>query len=297
MSVNTTGPFRVFDTEQLLKSATDFTQRQKIGVVGELFAGHPGLLDVIRHMIDSGGRPSFSSIRLEFLSADILKLIVDSGIKSLTLAPETGSEKLARVINKPLIIEKLLAVSEKAAAAGIENLRLYLMSGIPGEDETDIELMLDIAKKVHKAFIHHGTRTRLGQLTLSVNPFIPKPWTPFQWVEMTNPDRISAVFKLLKLRLKGMPNLEVRTASPDESLWEALLSRADRRAGGIIEMASKTGWRPALKKHVDDDFPAVDYALKRREENEIFPWEVVAHGCSRELLWHEYKKAMGIAIN
>jgi len=292
LSGNTTGPFRVFDPDLLVKSSTQLAQRRKIGVVGELFAGHPGLLDVIKRIIESGGRPSFSSIRLEFLSDDILKLIVDSGIKSLTLAPETGSEKLACAINKPLSIEKLLTVSEKAAAAGIENLRLYLMAGIPGEDESDIELMLDMAHKVHKAFIFNGSRTRLGHLTLSVNPFIPKPWTPFQWAGMANPEYISAVFNLLKSRLKGISNLELRTASPDESMWEAVLSRADRRSGMLIETASKIGWRPALKNQINDSFPAVDYALVRREESEIFPWEVVFHGSRRELLWREFKRAL-----
>lgn len=288
MSGFTTRPFRTFDATAILSAASGPGGRLKTGLVGELFAAHPGIDTVLKGIEDSGGRFSPSSIRMEHLDDRILDHLSRSGMKTLTLAPETGSARLSRAINKPVDPEALLSAVVRGVARGIENVRLYMMVGLPGESDSDIAETVSLVRELQSAITSVAGRSRLGKLTLSVNPFIPKPWTPLQWAPFCLPETIEHRMSLFRAPLRNLPNLEFRPASTDESAWEALLSMADRRAGRLIEHASRHGWRSALRQGVDSFNALAGFAGRERGESEVFPWETVFHGCARKYLRREY---------
>jgi radical SAM superfamily enzyme YgiQ (UPF0313 family) len=290
MSGFTTRPFRSFDPEAILSEAVDPARRRKTGLVGELFAAHPGIGSVMRGIEESGGRFSPSSIRLEHLDDAILDHLSRSGMKTLTLAPETGSQRLSRAINKPVDPALVLSAASRGVARGIENIRLYLMVGIPGETGEDVVETVKLAREMHSVITSVAGRSRMGRLTLSINPFIPKPWTPMQWAPFERREAIESRMSTLAASLKHLPNMEVRSASVDESAWEALLSMGDRRTGRLIELASANGWRKALKQEIEGFEALAGFAERERGAEERFPWETVFHGCTRSYLRREYLK-------
>jgi hypothetical protein len=164
------------------------------------------------------------------------------------------------------------------------------MLGLPGEKDADVAETASLAREARMILAAPGGRKRLGRLTLSVNPFIPKPWTPLQWEPMARRDLYARRADLLSEALGGLPNMEIRVSSFDECAWEAALSRADRRAGAVLAGALSSGWRRALHAVVDGAEFQEAFAFRPRDDGEVFPWEVVSHGVTRCYLAAEREK-------
>jgi radical SAM superfamily enzyme YgiQ (UPF0313 family) len=291
----TARPFRSFDTNRVIAAATKPGVRKKVGAVGELFVGHPEFGRVLSALEAAGRRVSPSSVRTEYLDIPTVESLVRSGMKTLTLAPETPSERLSRAINKEFDRERFISVVETAVAAGIETIKLYFMVGLPGEVDDDAHEIARLAHEVRPIVTKARKRTRLGALSLSIGAFVPKPWTPLQWAAMETPEVLDRRRKIIAAALKGVSNVESRFASSDEALFEAILARADRRASTLILDAANRGWRAALRTpHSALRTPDwLAFAMRPRDPGEVFPWEVVTHGCTRGYLWAEYEKFLG----
>ncbi|MEI8182134.1 MAG: radical SAM protein [Desulfomonile sp.] len=270
------------------------SQGKTVGIVGSDLAGHPDLEKILAHIIDSGGRFSLSSIRPEGLTPEIIRLIAKTGQKTATLAPEVASTRMKRVIGKKISSDRFHEIIEKLIAAGIRNIRFYFMIGLPTETDDDVQSIVDFITDCRKVFLNASrSRKNIGKISVQLNPFVPKPWTPFQWASMDPFKTIDHRLKMVLNGLRNMPNVNVRAESVRESLLQGLLSRGDRTiCATVLGIALQGGqWGAVLKKL---SHKLAFYVHRERSIDEIFPWEVTDHGISRKTLRSVYEKALSV---
>ena len=266
-----------------------------IGLIGSDLAGRPDLEEMLSHIVERGGKFSLSSIRPEGLTPGIIKLLARTGQKTATLAPETASPRMKKVIGKEIASERFYELVEQLVTAGIPNLRFYFMTGLPTENEEDVESMVDFVMKSRKIFVEASRPLKkIGRIGVQINPFVPKPWTPFQWAPMLTVQELERRLRIIRKGLSGQPNLSVRVESARQAAIQGLLSRGDRRiASAILEAAEHSdSWSGVIKKQsIDIHF----YVHRERVADEIFPWESVFHGITKKQLRTIYDRAMADA--
>ena len=265
------------------------SQNKKVGLVGAAVSDFPDM-DLLCDMLSSQATgTSVASLRADSTTPALVKILADSGHRTITLAPEAGSERLRRVINKGISEQALLDTIALALRAGIPNVKLYIMIGLPEETDEDIDAVRDLALKTLQCMQANG---HAGTLTLSVNPFVPKPFTPFQWLPMARQSVVSVRLNRLEKSLKGEKRIRVQAESLREAYIQGALARGDRRLGQAILEAHKLGgrkqWKQALKSLGISD---QDYLYREYAQEERLPWEVIDVGVSREYLWSELQKA------
>ena len=262
---------------------------RKVGLVGAAVSDFPDM-DLLCEMLrtESTGT-SVASLRADSTTTELVQVLAASGHRTITLAPEAGSERLRRVINKGISEDALLRTVAMALEAGIPNVKLYIMIGLPEETDGDIAEIRDLALKTLRCMREHGPA---GTLTLSVNPFVPKPFTPFQWLPMADRTIIAARLKKLEQSLKSEKKIRVQAESLREAYLQAVLARGDRRIGEVLLQAHRLGgrkaWNQAMKAA---GIPEEQYLYREYPEDAELPWEVADVGVSREYLWSELQKA------
>lgn len=232
---------------------------------------------------------SVASLRADSLTPALVEALAVSGHKTVTLAPEAASVKLRQVINKSITNEHLLDAIAMTVKAGIANVKLYIMVGLPTESDEDITAIVTLARLVKK---HMESLGSSGKLTLSINPFIPKPFTPFQWVPMAEFGVVEKRLRHIQLTLKSDKGIEVQTESPREAFLQGVLARGDRRLGAILLAAHQRGgpkgWRNAVKEAgLDEAF----YLYRQRALDETLPWQHLEMGFDNNYLAKEYTQA------
>ena len=270
----------------------------RVGLLGMEMAPPETLDKVTRLLAGANCALSFSSLRADALSDSLLALLAGSHVKSVAIAPDGCSERLRRVINKGLSEQALLEAAERLAAAGIVKLKLYWMVGLPTESDDDINEAALLVKKIKAAIDPLGrARGRVCEISLSVNCFVPKPSTPFQYhIFGGRPDTKEAVaglrrrLDLFRRALRGLANLHFRHDKPENTLWQAVLAKGDRRlAPVLLDMAAGRPWRQAMKEH---GLTTADYAALTGDARSAFPWMIVDHGLEDSYLWREYQRAL-----
>jgi len=263
----------------------------RVGLVSAAVSDLPEVEELCLAAVRAGAKISVSSIRADTLSPKLARLLAEAGVQTLTLAPEAGSQRLRKVINKGLTEAEILEAAVHTLEAGIRNLRLYFMIGLPTETEEDVEAVAGLTKRI----VHHLKNTTQGGgfnlITLSVSSFVPKPQTPFQWAAMNDLKTLQAKARIIKKGLKGRKRVRVTFDSPKFALLEGLIARGDRKVADFLEAAEEVegSWPQALKKtNLNPDF----YTLRERDPDEAFPWEIVDSGVERSFLWEEYRKAL-----
>ncbi len=266
-----------------------------IGLIGSDLAGHPELEEMLSHIIKRGGKFSLSSIRPEGLTPKIIKLLARTGQKTATLAPETASPRMKKVIGKEIPSERFYELVEQLVTAGIPNLRFYFMIGLPTETDEDVQSMVDFVMQSRKVFVEASRPLKkIGKIGVQINPFVPKPWTPFQWAPMLTIHELEHRCRIIREELSRQSNLSVRIESAKQAIIQGLLSRGDRRiASAILKAAEQTGsWSGVVKKEaIDLNF----YVHRERLVDEIFPWDSVFHGMTKKQLRATYDRAMSDA--
>jgi len=261
---------------------------QRVGLVGSALSDHPEFETLCRELVESGVELGISSFRADALTPGLIEILVKSGMKTLTLAPEAGSEFLRKRLNKTMTDDVILSAVDMAAEGGMRNLKVYFLLGVPfASDEEGMEIVR-LVKKIGKHF-SRGT-SGSGRVTVSVHPFVPKAWTPFQWCGMQEHSKLEGSFTLIEEALRRVHGLHLTPVSPRQAILQGLFSVGDRRVGEALcrKIESQQSWKAAWKEaNIDPAF----YVHREKDADEIFPWEVVDAGISRQHLWDEYQRA------
>ena len=262
----------------------------KIGLVGAAVSDHPEVKEVCREILAAGAELGIGSLRADSLDGELADLLAKGGVKTVALAPEAGSPRLRKVINKGLTEEDLAQAAIALIQAGIDQLRLYFMVGLPTETTEDIREMARLSKYLqHRATKDSRGAGKFRQITLSLASFVPKPWTPFQWVPMADVKELKLRQKLLRQELAGVKEVRVHTDLPKWAYTQALISRGDRRVGDMLRLSLEHGWQQALRTSpVNPDF----FVTRERRPDELFPWDFLDHGLKKTYLWEEYQLAL-----
>ncbi len=264
----------------------------QVGLVGAAVSDLPqvGRLCGVAEALDV--RLSFSSLRADALDEGLLAVLRRTGVKTATIAPDAGSERMRAVINKGLCEDDILSATRKLVAGGIPNVKLYFMVGLPTETTADVEAIVALCRKVKDVFLAASRPTgRIGEITVSLSAFVPKPVTPFQWAALEAPSLLKKKLRFVQQGLKAVANVRVHADRARLAYMQAVLSRGDRRVAGILVAALENGgnWSQALRSGpVAGDF----FAVRQRAASEWFPWEIVDHKIDRSFLWQEYQRAL-----
>ncbi|MBE0575331.1 MAG: radical SAM protein [Desulfuromonadales bacterium] len=263
----------------------------RVGLVAAAVSDYSELAEIGRAILDHGGEVSVSSVRIDAITIDQVRVLADAGHKTLALAPEAGSQKMRDVINKGIDETQILAAVKLLAEGGIPNLKLYFMIGLPTESEADIIAIADLTVKIRQIWEAIGKqRGRLGRLHLSVNPFVPKPWTPLQWAPMEQRGQLEKKYRLLQKRLRPLPNVDLNFESLRQAEIQGLLARGDRRVGRLLPLLAGGSSLKAACRQVGLD-PAF-YLHRERGMDELFPWDIIEQGVQRGHLRKEYEEAL-----
>jgi radical SAM family uncharacterized protein len=265
---------------------------QKVGLVGAAISDYPEILPLGREILQEQIPLSFSSLRVDSLSPELADLAFQSGQRTITLAPEAGSERMRRIIKKGFTEEAILGAAETLAERGFKNFRLYFMVGLPEEGREDVKAIIDLARKIqHHALVKSPGKKKPEKITISLNSFVPKPGTPFQWHPLEDLSGLNEKIRMVKDGLRQERNISVTADLPKWAYLQNLLSRGDRRVGKLLLAAHKLGgnWPQAYRSvDLNPDF----YVYRGRTFEEILPWDFIDAGVKKEYLWKEYQAAL-----
>ena len=286
-------PVRAFPADRILELAARAKQySSKVGLVSIALCDHPEIERILTGLLDLGYSISPASLRLDDLTEPIVKLLRKSGERSITIAPETGSDRLRRVINKTVTNAEILAATDLIFANEIDNLKLYYMIGLPTETDADLVAISDLTVEMRDIMLKHGRpRGRLGRIVGSVNPLIPKPGTAYQWMPMEDPAVTDAKGKRLRQMLSGLDNVYFNIKSERHSYYQALLSLGDRRVASTIEAAERNGgqWRAAV---AETGLDAAFYIFRDRSGDAVLPWDIIDGGMKSSFFQAEFDKGL-----
>ena len=286
-------PVRAFPADRILHLAAEARKySSKAGLVSIALCDHPEIERILTGLLEMGYSISPASLRLDDLTDPIVKLLRKSGERSITIAPETGSDRLRRVINKTVTNEEILAATELIFANEVDNLKLYYMIGLPTETDDDLVAIRDLTVEMREIMLKHGRpRGRLGRIVGSVNPLIPKPGTAYQWLPMEDPAITDGKAKRLRHLLAGIDNVYFNIKSERHSYYQALLSLGDRRVAPTIEAAERNGgnWRAAV---AETGLDSAFYIFRDRSHDAVLPWDIIDGGMKASFFRSEFDKGI-----
>jgi radical SAM family uncharacterized protein len=290
----------VLDAIERILPQTGFEEVGLLSLSSSDYSGIGRLMQAIAGRFD-GAHLSISlpALRADSFSVTLAETIAQGRHTGFTFAPEAATERLRSTINKPISTDQMLEVAQEVFERGWRTIKLYFMIGLPGERMEDVQAIADLARAILK--LGRKVHGRRAQVNVSVNTFVPKPHTPFQWVPLEPAPSIQEKQAILRraLRIRG---LKLNYGDPEATLLEAVVARGDRRLGAVIERAWKMGSRfDAWNEHrnveawmrafteagLDPGF----YASRERSPDETFPWEVVSTGVQRRFLLEEYRRS------
>jgi len=269
-----------------VKVGTSLTNR--IRFIGADVLDPPEMEGLLRAPETDRQQISVPSLRVDTITDDLIRGLAEKGLRTISIAPEAGSERLRRVINKGIKDDDIIRTSEIIFKNGILNLKIYFMIGLPTETIEDIKAIIDLIKKVHEIHLRIcREKGGIGLLTVGINSFIPKPFTPFQWSGMEDIKTLKEKINLLKKGLKGMEDLNLIHDIPKWASFQAFLSRGDRRVGRVLRLLRDRGdWtRVSKESGIDPEF----YISRERDFEEILPWDFIDTGVRKDYLWQEYE--------
>lgn len=292
------------------------TGHEEISLSSLSSSDHTQLEGLVNFLIDEfdgkGVNVSLPSLRIDAFSLDVMSKVQDVKKSSLTFAPEAGSQRLRNVINKGLTEEDILRGSHDAFLGGWNRVKLYFMLGLPTETKEDMEGIAELAEKVAEEYYKVPKDQRVGkvQVVSSTSFFVPKPFTPFQWTTMFTKEQYLEKAHIVNDRMKSMLNhksLRYNWHEADVTVLEGVMARGDRKVAAVIEEAYRNGalydsWSESFKNDVwmkafetcgvDPDF----YTLRERSLDEVFPWDFIDAGVTKEFLKREWNQAMNETV-
>jgi radical SAM superfamily enzyme YgiQ (UPF0313 family) len=286
-------PVRAFPADRILDlAAAARPHANRVGLVSIALCDHPEIEHILARLGELGYSISPASLRLDDLTEPIVRMLRASGERSITIAPETGSDRLRRVINKTMTNDEIVERAELIFASGIENLKLYFMIGLPTESDEDLVAIRELTLELRARMVAHGrTRGHLGRIVGSVNPLVPKPGTAYQWLPMEAPDAIERKIARLRGLMAGIDNVFFTIKSERHSFYQGLLSLGDRRVAPAIVEAERNGgqWRKAV---ADVGLDAAFYVYRDRSHDAVLPWDLIDGGAKSAFYRTEFERSL-----
>ena len=276
----------------ILKEGVDRAEKlgKKVGLMGAAISDYPEVDELVTYIRSKDMRYSCASLRADSLTQAVVDGLADSGQKTITIAPETGSERLRRVINKGISEENLRTAAQLSAKSGIQHMRLYIMIGLPTETDEDIDAIVGLAERTQAHMAEVGCK---GRLTLSINPFIPKPFTPFQWMAMDHQKSVEKKLQYIKKSLQKNRRIEVLVESPKEAYIQGVLARGDRRLGKVLAACALDRGSKSFKSEMKKaglDMDVCNY--RERKFEDYLPWSHLDMGLRNGYLEQEWQRAV-----
>ncbi|MFH1082098.1 MAG: radical SAM protein [Pseudomonadota bacterium] len=286
-------PPRPYETALLSASVSKAMKRSRqVGLLSPAVSDVPGIEEVTAMIIERGCSFSVSSLRAEALTQGLLDTLKLAGQKTITIAPEAGSERLRRTINKHLTSEQITEAVRMIARTRDFSVRLYFLIGLPTETDDDVNEIVELVKGVkHHMIRESAKRGTMGRIKLSVNCFVPKAFTPFQWFPMEDLESLKKKQKWLKKSFGKAGGIGISSDVPKWAYVQTLLSMGDRRVGSILMMAHKSrgDWTRALRfSDVNPDF----FVYRPKGFDELLPWDFIDNGILKKHLTKEYSLAL-----
>jgi radical SAM superfamily enzyme YgiQ (UPF0313 family) len=285
-------PPRVVPARDILAKASEWRGKtNKIGLVSTAVCDHPEISTILSELRKMEYRISVSSLRLDQISEELLDALVESNDQQIAVAPETGSDRLRRVINKNLTNDEIVDICGAVFDRGMLTVKLYLMVGLPTETYEDLEEMIVLVERIKDRMLEAGKKFgRAGKIIPSLNGLVPKPNTPFQWDAVCDEKELKNRLKWVSKNLAKIPNVEVRAMSARIAHEQALFSSGDRTVAKVIEAAAR------LKGNLNDalretGIDAAFHTSRNRSYDEFLPWTIVDSGLSFEFLKTEHEKS------
>ncbi|MEP7213662.1 MAG: radical SAM protein [Acidobacteriota bacterium] len=285
-------PPRVVPAKDILAKAREWRPKtNKIGLVSTAVCDHPEISTILRELRAMDYRISVSSLRLDQISDELLDALVESKDQQIAVAPETGSDRLRRVINKNLTNDEIVDICGSVFDRGMLTIKLYMMVGLPTETQEDLDEIFVLVERVKDRMLEAGKKFGwAGKIIPSLNGFVPKPNTPLQWGGICDERELKKRIKYVAKGLSRIPNVDVRFMSARIAHEQALFSSGDRTVAKVIERAA------ALKGDVDKALreTGVDplfHTSRNRGYDEFLPWSIVDSGLSFDFLKTENEKA------
>ena len=285
-------PPRVVPARDILAKAKQWRAKtDKIGLVSTAVCDHPEISEILQGLRAMDYRISVSSLRLDQISDELLDALVESRDQQIAVAPETGSDRLRTVINKNLTNDEIVDICGAVFDRGMLTIKLYMMVGLPTETDEDLEEMVKLVARIRDRMLQAGRRFgRAGKIIPSLNGFVPKPNTPFQWEPICDEKELRRRLKLVAKDLARLANVEVRVMSARIAHEQALLSSGDRRIGKVIEAMARLNGDLSAAIRESGIVPAF-HTSRARSHNEKLPWEIVDAGLGRPFMEREHERA------
>src|SRR5688572_14866935 len=286
-------PVRAFPKDRILdlaRRAKSYSDRA--GLVSIALCDHPQIEEILTSLVEMGYSISPASLRLDDLTPTILRLLRESGERTITIAPETGSDRLRRVINKTITNDEILEAAGLIFASGMQNLKLYFMIGLPTETDDDLVAIRDMTLQLRDIMMAHARpRGQIGRIVGSVNPLVPKPGTAYQWLPMEDDKSIERKIRRMRSLMAGIDNVYFNIKSERHSFYQALLSLGDRRVAPAIEEAERNGgnWRAAA---ADTGVDAGFFVFRDRSNDRVLPWDIIDGGMKDDFFRTEFNLAL-----
>jgi radical SAM superfamily enzyme YgiQ (UPF0313 family) len=285
-------PVRGFSRKEIVDRAREVRgATNKIGLVSTAVCDHPEIDGIVDDLAALGFEVSVASLRLDDLTPEFVLKLVDTGVQGLTLAPECGSDRMRRILNKQFTNEDILARAEWIFGNGIQNLKLYYMVGLPWETHADVEAIVELTERIRDVMLAIGKpRGRVGRLHPSVNPFVPKPGTPYQWLPMEDPKETDRKLQYLRKAFGRMPNVNAICKSSRSGVSQSILALGDRRVADALEYSVVEGVELKRGMKAVGLDPAF-YLFRGRGRDETLPWDVIDNGVSKAYYLRELDKS------
>jgi radical SAM superfamily enzyme YgiQ (UPF0313 family) len=286
-------PVRGFSRKEIVDRAREVRSRtNKIGLVSTAVCDHPEIDGIVDDLAGLGFEVSVASLRLDDLTPEFVFKLADTGVQGLTLAPECGSDRMRKILNKQFTNDEILDKARWIFENGIQNLKLYYMVGLPWENHEDVEAIVDLTARIREVMLDVGRkRGRIGRIHPSVNPFVPKPGTPYQWLPMEDPKETDRKLQFLRKAFGKMPNVDAICKSARTGVSQSILALADRRVADALEFSAvndvdlKRGMKAV---GLDPAF----YLFRGRGREEVLPWDIVDNGVSKTYYLRELDKSL-----
>jgi radical SAM superfamily enzyme YgiQ (UPF0313 family) len=275
-------PFRPHKKEKIISEIEKYAgDSRSIGLLGSMVSDLPFLEELCCDLYKKGYQIGVSSLRVDKVTPGLLDILIKSGLKTLTLAPEAGTERMWKIIDKRIGHEDVLCAARLAKEKNLEKLKLYFIIGLPFETTKDVEGIVELIKEIHNIFVGatrgvagHSTSLRIKEIILSINPFVPKPFTPFQWAPMDSEKSLREKLKIISDGVRGLKGVKFEKKSIKEATLQGVLSQGNRKVGmGLYyHIKENLPLAQAFKKAgVDTGF----LAFKEKPKDYLFPWEMV----------------------